>query len=531
MSIKKRYTVILSIVLFIYSAIATSIPLITSLLVDRAIEVSKKNAEIKSVFIIGIILAIVVIVEILLTLLKNYLNNRFYLKLEESLKKKLYSEILIKDIDGLGMYNKAYLEQLFNTDISNVIYKRLDIIPGLIRDISRVLFSAILVLYFDYLFLIGLIVIGIIGLLAAKFYIHFIKPYHKRTLEKEAMLSGFILDSVSNIKIIKAYDAFGNANDYFSSLSSKMIMEKRKRNRINVLASSGLFAFCNLLYVIALCYGGYKVALGALTSGTLMALIQLLSYIETPILEASGVLNALSLCNTSEGRIKECMMLENENNSDVITSFEGISIKNLSFSYDKVVINDLSFDINPGDKVLIKGPSGIGKTTLMMLILGILKPSGGSVITKYNGKEENTSAKSRRLFSYVPQENILFNGTIKENIYILTGVKDDLKIYEALKISNIYDEIMALPKGIDTLLHERGAGLSLGQIQRILIAIAILHDSKVLLLDEFSSALDSNNESIIMNNLSKLDKTIIYITHKDSILEDSKIINFGEINE
>ena len=128
------------------------------------------------------------------------------------------------------------------------------------------------------------------------------------------------------------------------------------------------------------------------------------------------------------------------------------------------------------------------------------------------------------MFSYVPQENILFSGTILDNLYILTGKREE-EIKDALIKANIYDEIMALPDGLNTKLNERGQSLSLGQIQRLLIAASILKDNPILLLDEFTSSLDSDNEDEIINNLIKLNKTIIYITHRDKKIDKNKIIN------
>lgn len=531
MNIKKKYTIILAILMAIYSAVATSIPFLTSLLVDTAIAKSKGEKAWSYLVILMVAFGVVVIFEIAITFVKNYLSYRFSLKLEAELKKELYTNMISKEIKDLSKYNGAMLEQLFNVDIANAIAKYLDIIPGIVKDICRVVLSVALVIYFDWIFLVGLIVIGCIGFLAAKFYIHIIKPHHKEVLEAEANTSGFVLDSLANAKLIKSYDAKDNVNEYYNDILSKMIIKKKKRNRINILASSGLFGFCNLLYVVALCYGGFAIAKGLFTYGTLMALVQLLAYIEDPVLSFSSVLNSLSLANTSINRLNDFKDLNNEEPCEEIESFEGIKFENVSFSYDKAVIEDLSFEIKPNQTVLVKGPSGIGKTTIMMIVLGFLKPQKGKALIRYNGKALEASAKSRKLFSYVPQENMLFKGTIKENIEMLTGVSDDSKIIEALKMSNVYNEIMELPGGINTMLGDRGVGLSLGQIQRVLIAIAILNDSYVLLLDEFSSALDSINEKIIIDNLFKLNKTIIYITHKDSGLENDNVIYLGENNE
>lgn len=528
MKVNKKYLVILTIIYALYSAFATSLPLLTKILVDRAINKANDIGHWKDLYVVIIALIAVVLIEVVLILLKNVLSNSFRLKLEHKLKTNLFNNMLAKDINDITIYNKAYLEQLFNSDIDNIITRDLEIIPGIIKDILRVILSSILVLYYDWRFLLGLILCGILGFGCAKIYSHIIKPRHNKALEAEAKLSGFLLDSVSNIKLIKAYEANDYANNYFNDCSNTMILEKKRRNRVNVIASSGIFGFCNILYVIALCYGGYAIAIKLFSYGTLIALLQLLSYIENPFLNFSHVLNKLSLSSASKDRINNLLSLNDEKSEKVELDFNSICINNLSFSYDKLVLNNLNATINKGDKVLIEGPSGIGKSTLIFLLLGILKPDSGNITISYNNKQEEISNNTRCLFSYVPQQNILFNASIRNNIYILTGVKDINKINDALKLSNIYDEINSLPQGIDTILGERGEGLSLGQLQRVLIAIALLRDAPVLLLDEFSSALDKANEEVIMNNLIKLNKTIIYITHRSTKLNNDLTISLGE---
>ena len=229
--------------------------------------------------------------------------------------------------------------------------------------------------------------------------------------------------------------------------------------------------------------------------------------------------------------INKIFNLENINNDNEINDFDSLEIDNLSFSYDneRYIIKDFNMKLNKGEILKINGESGIGKTTLLMLMLGYLTPSSGSISFVKDGNKYDTY-KSRNLFSYLSQENILFSASILENIYILTGVKDINKINEALKMANIYDEIYELKDGLNTKINNN-SGLSLGQIQRILIAILILFDKPILLLDEFSSSLDKDNESIIIDNLLSLNKTIIYITHRNNIIENQKdiFIKNGEL--
>ena len=208
-------------------------------------------------------------------------------------------------------------------------------------------------------------------------------------------------------------------------------------------------------------------------------------------------------------------------------SFKSINAKNLCFSYsDRTVFEGTDFTIERGDTVAITGRSGIGKTTLFRLLLGLIEAESGSLT--FNGTENITSAH-RSMFAFVPQGNMILSGTIRENIAFACTDADDEKIEKAAKAAGIYDFIKELPKGFDTPLSERGAGLSEGQIQRIAIARALVFDAPILLLDECSSALDEETEKELLESLAKLeDKTILFITHRENVLSIcNKQLNIG----
>ena len=523
----KKYTIILSIITVIESIFVLAIPYFTNELVDYSLAKDKNN-----VIIYSILLASICILSILFHVLDNILYSKYSLKLEEEIKKNLYDLISKKAFPDLNKYHAAEIELLYTEDTQNIIRDKLSIIPTLIRNAVRVILAVILLVYivhFDWKLITIVLVSGTLGIGMAKVYSHYMKPRHKKVLESSGKANSFIVESKNNLKIIEAYMAKDYAKEYYNSLLKKEIQDKRNRNYLLYGANSILYAFSAIIYVGPIIYGAFGILNDWFTYGALIALVMLVRQIESPLISLSPLMNQHALGKTSEERINKVLSLSDMEEVINIKSFDSIIFDHVSFSYDKdhPVLKDLSFEIKKGETVLLFGPSGIGKTTIFMLMMGFIAPLEGKIYLTIDGKREELSSKHISLFSYVPQENILFSGTILDNFKILTG-KDEEEIKNALKLANVYDEIMAMKDGLNTILKDRGEGLSLGQIQRLLIACAILHDSEILLLDEFSSALDINNELEIINNLKGMNKTIIYITHRSKHMEESKIIHLKE---
>ena len=533
--IKKRYTAILIILSVIFSLLVLVVPFLTKYLIDEAINLSNNGGSYDKLIMYIIIISIFTLLAIIVKIIDNILFSRFYINLENKLRNDLFSSMTYKSLSSLLDFKAGDIEVLYSQDIRNVIRSKLQIIPSFVKQLVRAIASIILLFILDEtkykIIILILLGIGIVALISARIYSKLIKPHHKKVLEADSQASSFFIESFNHHKQIISYDAYNRSIDYYIKLNDISRDEKRKRNRIVYSANSFVYAFITIIYSICIILGAIFIARGIYTYGSLIAIVQLINNVEAPFLSLSSLINNYNLGLTSEERLKKLMNLEEEDKNQEIDDFDSIKITNLSFSYDneRMVINGLNLCINKGEILKIAGESGIGKTTLLMLLLGFLKPTSGNIKFIKDNKEYDTF-KSRLLFSYLSQENILFSASIRENIYILTGVNDIDKINNALKMANIYDEIYVLKDGLDTKLNNN-TGLSLGQIQRILIAILILYDKPILLLDEFSSSLDKDNENKIIDNLLSLNKTIIYITHRNNEIENQKIINIKHNEE
>jgi len=513
----KKKTIILSILSLFSSALLVLFPILSNNIVDEALD-QNKDKVIIYIIIISIILALLILTNTLI----NFLTYKFYNKEEYLLKNKLYDDLIKDDIVNLNNYKSAEIEQLFTKDVSNIISLNLITIPNCIRQISRLILAISLIIYMviikelSFYVLIMIFVIGILLLPFGRIYSKIIKPHHKNVLEKSGKLNSYLVESKDLIHLIKADNSYEYSANYYNELNNNYLKEKNNRDFIFNITHSAIYALSNIIFVLIIILSSYFISKGELKYGVMVFLILILNNVQYPLLSFSSILNQYNESKASKERIKEILNKNIEIENKEIKDFNKIIFDNVSFKYEnKDVINNLSFEINKGDIILLKGPSGIGKTTIFNLLLGFLKPIEGNIYIETNENKININKDTRNLFSYVPQENILFSASILDNFYILTGVKDIDKIKEALTLANVLDEIDDL--NIST------KKLSLGQIQRILIAIAIIKNNEIYLLDEFSSAIDNKNEEIIFNNLKKLNKTIIYISHKNNNLTD-KII-------
>ena len=270
---------------------------------------------------------------------------------------------------------------------------------------------------------------------------------------------------------------------------------------------------CNL-------WGCVKIYQGTFTYGGLAALIQLVGRIQGPIASAVSPISSAYGVIASAERLQEVIGLPDEEAGTELKDFDEIRMKGVRFQYaenkDDVLV-DVDGLIKKGDFVALTGISGGGKTSLFQLLLGIYKPTAGS-ITFVNGDLEVPASKgTRALFAYVPQGNMLMSGTVKENLTMFTDHATEEEIRAAVHaacLDELIDEI-----GMDAKLGERGIGLSEGQAQRVAIARALLSKAPILLLDESTSALDEQTEAKVLENIDAMrDKTVIIVTHRRAAL-------------
>ena len=471
-------------------------------------------------------LFLIVVAQLVLMAVSSNVRARLSGKLTVSMRQKIFSQLMRKDWQSLSAHHSGELMNRINNDVNVVVGGVSNILPSLFSIVSKLIGAFAAMFMLDRTFTFVAVLIAPPVLIAASVYSRKMKSIHKKVQQADGRSSAFMQESLQNILMIKSFTGEGFMTEKSGILQKMAYKLKIKRNTISIIASSGLFLVFSGTYYAALAWGAFRLAGGLITVGTMTAFLQLVNQIQSPILNLSALLPQYYSMQASAERIIELEQMPDElnKNTEKISAgaFEKIEFKNVSFSYDEkeTIMENISFEIKKNDFVAVTGESGAGKSTLVKLLLGIINPAEGEVVITAGGKKLLSDKNTRKLFSYVPQGNMILSGTIRDNIRFTNEAAADEEIERCARLAEIWELIAESENGLDTMLGERGAGLSEGQVQRIAIARALLQDAPVLLLDEATSALDGETEKRILRNIRNMtDKTCIVITHKAAALD------------
>ncbi len=471
----------------------------------------------------------VVILQMSLSIIRSCVSERCKGRLDIVLKHHLLDVIMKKDYSTVTSYHTGELQNRMFNDVNIVTDGFTKILPQGIFFVTKLASSLIYLIVLDKIFALVFLIGGCVVFAVTQLFRKQLKALHKKVQETEGKTRSFIQETVSNLLVVKAFSVEDKIQEQTDKLQEENFIAKIKRRNFSIYANTGLNTVFSVGTVFAVAFGAWRILTGGMTYGDVTAMIQLVNQVQSPFASLSGIMPQYFSMIASAERLMEIDSIKEENQInecpiDVDKTYKElreISFENISFKYDRdIIFDNTSLTIKKGDFVAITGISGIGKSTLLKLLLGVFNAQSGCITLKTTDGEIAVDKNTRRLFSYVPQGNMVVSGTIREN---LTFINDDVtedEIAQAVEVSCAKQFIDELPRGLETVIGEKGLGLSEGQIQRLAIARSLLSKAPILLLDEATSALDEKTEKQFLTNLRQLENmTCIIVSHKKAAIE------------
>lgn len=491
--------------------------------VQNAIDVAAHAKEGSLLAAVGLI-GLLVLADFALNISGIWVQNLLGIKAQNRMQQRMLDRLLKSEWHGKEKLHSGDVLNRLEFDVNTVINFLTQTIPSALSVLAMFtgaffyLASMDWRLAFIVTFMIPLFVV------VSKIYVGQMRSLTRQVRDSDSKVQSVLQETIQNRMLIKTLEGDSTAVDRLENTQKELRHNVVRRTLFSVFSNLILnFGFA-LGYLVAFLWAAMRMQAGSLTFGGMTAFLQLVNRIQSPARSLTKLVPAFVGVMTAAERLMELEEnpLEEQGDPIELQAPCGISLDHVSYAYDEAdgdVISNLSFDFRPGTCTAILGETGAGKTTLVRLLLALLRPQKGSIHI-YNSQERlELSPLMRANFVYVPQGNTLMSGTIRDNLRLGKLNASDEEMLEALHTA-CADFVAELPEGLSTLCSEQGGGLSEGQAQRISIARALLRDRAIMLFDEATSALDPDTERQLLTNiLSDKQKTIIFITHRLAVID------------
>lgn len=470
------------------------------------------------------------LVGILLRCLTSRVSTKISLHVNNDIQASIFDKVLDADWLSLSKYPSGDVLNRFNSDVNTVASNAISWLPNIVIGVYTFLATFCVILYYNVVMALIALASAPFLILSSRYFLRKMRKHNERMKEMGSRLMAYEAEAFSNMDTIKSFGLMGRYSRGLRDLQKNWKQFSLDYNLFTIQTDAALSLLSSLVQFTAFGYCLYLLWTHQIAYGTMTLFLTQNAKLSSTFSSLIGLVPAFLNSAVSAHRIRELVQLEKEPHNLDSSQLDPLADKgyqvkmtDLTFQYepDAPVITYASFLAQPGEIVALVGPSGEGKTTLIRLMLGLVRPSSGRVFLRAeNGLEIEMNAETRRQFSYVPQGNTVMAGTIADNLRMVKEDATDEDLMEVLNLACAWDFVSRLPEGLNSSVGERGRGLSEGQAQRIAIARAILRDAPVLLLDEATSALDTATERQVLRNIirSRPNKTCIVTTHRPSVL-------------
>jgi ATP-binding cassette subfamily B protein len=508
----------------IFAALSAAIGIYRAIVSKQLIDAATASQK-DRLFYVLIIFAVCIIIDLAIKSGASIITAKCSVDIANSVRRRLYTRIMKTKWMELSKYHSGDVLTRITSDVDAVTNMISTTIPSMISLSLLLIGSFMTLLFMEPILAIILIVISPVSILLSRFFSSRLKKVYLKSQKLESEYRSFLNESVQNMVIVKSFCLEEQNSNRLKNIQKEIVKATLSRTKLSVMASVILSLGYWSGYFLVFSWGSIKLLRGATSFGTLTAMTQLIGNIQGPISGLASLLPSVISAIASTERIMELESLNIDTNDSVKKDMKaaGIVYENVHFSYKKnmPVLNNISVNINPGETVALVGPSGNGKTTFIHLLLALMSPTKGRLYIKDGSSKKEVSASTRKFISYVPQGNTLFSGTIADNLRLGNLYATDEQLEAAAKSACAWDFISQSSEGLNTMVGEKGVGISEGQAQRLAIARALLHKAPILLLDEATSALDSETEIKVLKSIQNLKPTptCIIITHRNTALK------------
>ena len=523
-----------AILLYVLLGLATTAlsiltALISKSLINTIVNLGGSGSGGSRVAQLGVMVVLLSLGNIVLGAFVGRFSAKINLRISNALRAEVYGKILSTDWQSLQEFHSGDLLNRINTDVTTISHSVLGWVPTLIIKLSQFLLSLLIILWHDPTMALLAIATAPFTLLVARPFMSKMRSLSKEVRNVSSEMMSFHGETLQNVQPIKAFNLVEPFRKQLDQVQQKYYDTSMEMNHFSILNSTLLSACSCIISYLCLGWCAYRLWLEAIDFGTLILFIQLAGYVSASLTALIKLVPSAIECTVAAQRVMTVFDLPAETMEYAEQVQELIErdapyalvLKKMGFTYSrrKPVLKEVDLQIRQKEMVAIVGSSGSGKTTLFRILLGLLPPKSGEALLLSGDQAIPLSPSTRAMFSYVPQDNVIFSGSIADMLRMVRPEASDEEIYRALALACAEDFVRALPEGIYTSVKERGGTFSEGQNQRLAIARAILADAPILLLDEVTSALDLETERKVLKNITSLSaKTCILTTHRPSVL-------------